>query len=188
MIGGDRPDDGTDEETSSVRLHETVVPSGAPVTPGPSEQEIEGGERLLEGQAHIGWGAAILLERVEQLEATLQASREETRRLQERLQEVEHPFDASEFQALREETRRLREALRPFAQPRATERTSDLARPAEDDWLWVEVLQGDWWRACVALGVMDVDYLRALPDASRPSEAFIAALTSPAPDTEKNDV
>ncbi len=41
-FGGDRPDDGSDGETSPLRLRGTVVPSGAPVVPGATDAAREG--------------------------------------------------------------------------------------------------------------------------------------------------
>lgn len=76
------------------------------------------------------------------------------------------------------EVERLRAALRPFAQPRATSRSSAGAHPPEDDLMSVEVLARDWIRACCALGYMDAEYLRVLPPNARPSQAFIDAMAA----------
>lgn len=75
----------------------------------------------------------------------------------------------------RAEVERLREALLPFAHPRCTSRDGRGTTP-ETDTMTVEVDAGDWMRACVVVGRMDAEYLRALPHHSRPSEAFIASL------------
>ena len=71
---------------------------------------------------------------------------------------------------------RCREALRPFVQALETERGGEPEGAPEDDYLKVTVRMGDFFRACIALGTMDVEYLRSLPVIARPSEAFLAAL------------
>lgn len=54
LVVGDRPGDGSDGETSPVRLHGTVVPSGSPVArwlnPPEDGLSLEEAERLIEEQ------------------------------------------------------------------------------------------------------------------------------------------
>lgn len=75
---------------------------------------------------------------------------------------------------LSERVQTLEEALEPFQHPRATTRNNAGGVVPENDVMKVEVLAGDWFRACIALDKMDADYLRALPKNARPSDDFIA--------------
>lgn len=77
---------------------------------------------------------------------------------------------------------KLLAALEVFAGPRATSRTGDGETP-EQDTMTIEVTAGDWIRACVLTGRMDVEYLRTLPEPIRPSEAFIESLECEVPDS-----
>jgi hypothetical protein len=69
----------------------------------------------------------------------------------------------------------LAAALLPFAASCHTFR-GPAAEHAERDVMWLQVTAGDWIRASVLTGRMDVAQLRALPPTARPSNQFLDEL------------